>query len=157
MVIATRSEFLLVGERGGGSAELVPADMVEMVVRIDDVGYIPWVYPDQLQLPWDRLHRRLLRQFERQDLLHVRQVVSRVEEKLALRMVHQRAVARETNRATRSGVPVEVVPVDDERTSVEEIYLNILRHTYHQLSQYENMVLGRENNKSSAEGRQEGS
>src|SRR6516164_7515562 len=128
MVIVARLEFLLMGERGGGGAEFVSADMVEMVVRVDDVGYIAGFYPDQLQLSGDRLRRRLLRQFEGEDLLHVLQVVPSVEEEFAFRMVYQHAVAGETDRPARSGVPVEVVPVDDERASVEEIYLSILRH-----------------------------
>jgi hypothetical protein len=103
----------------GSLEELVPTDVVDVQVRVDHGRDVAEPEAAGLELPRDRLLRRLLRQLERQHAVHVVEVDARVEEEEAVVVLDQDAVDGDPD--LRPGhVPHELGVLDDDRAVVEQ-------------------------------------
>ena len=109
------------GRRVG--AVLVAADVVEMVVRVDGMGYVLGRETDYRQLCRDGLARLLKWLLEGEDLVDVVQVVAGIEEEPALRMVDEKVMKVYGGTGVQDAVnqaffellqAVVVFPVEDE-------------------------------------------
>jgi hypothetical protein len=96
-------------------------------VGVDDDVDVLGLVADLRELTGNGLLGGLLGELERQDLLHVLEVVARVVEDESVRVLDEDRVHRESHRITRIDVPMDVRLVDDERAAVEQVDLRI-RH-----------------------------
>jgi hypothetical protein len=112
----------------GVAAVLVPADVVEVVMRVDDMGYVVGRETDGPELRRNGLVGGLERLLEWEDLVDVVQVIASIEEELSFGMVDQHAVAREADLAAGPGVPVQVVAVNHQCPTIEQVHAHFGCH-----------------------------
>jgi hypothetical protein len=107
-----------IGRRVG--EQLVPADVIEVQVGVDDPRDVLGLVAGLLELRRDGLLVRLLGQLEGQHGLDVLEVIAGVEQEEPVVVLDQHAVDGEPNRVAGPDVPRDVRLVDDERAVVQQ-------------------------------------
>ena len=112
-------EFERVADRAGLAQMAVPAAMVEVVVRVDDVVDVLRPVAGERERADEGLLLGLQRLLEGQHRVHMVAVEAGVEEIEPVGMVDQHAVDGEAHLTRRPPVPVNVEAVDHQRAAVE--------------------------------------
>ena len=113
-------ELERVADRAGLAQMAVPAAVVEVVVRVDDVVDVLGPVAGERQRAHQRLVLRLDRLLEGQHGVDVVAVEAGVEEIEPVGVVDQHAVDGEAHFACRPAVPVDVEAVDHQRAAVQD-------------------------------------
>ena len=121
LAIAARLQLLRMADGAGFVQVLVPAAMIEVVVRVDDVVDVAGLQPELGELAGNGLRLILDRLLEGQHAHHMVEVVAGVEHVAAVLMLDQHGIAGKADLAARPAVPEGVVAVDDQRSPIEQI------------------------------------
>jgi hypothetical protein len=103
---------------------LVPADVIEVEVRVDERGHVRDRESGELELRRNRLLGALLGELERQHGVRVREVESGVEEKEPVLVLDEHCVGGDPHLGTRD-VPHQLRVLDDDRAIVEQPDLHL--------------------------------
>src|SRR5262245_8087427 len=112
-------ELLGVADGAGLGQVLVPAAMIEVVVRVNDVVDVLRTQAQGRELAGYRLRLRLDRLLERQHALDMIEVVAGIEDEPPVLVFDQHGVTGKAEFAPRPTVPERMEAVDNERSTVE--------------------------------------